>query len=77
MAELVPDRRKRKVYTELVVDPDRVLPLAITRQGFKAIAWRRPQVAEIQDWLKENLGSFRKKQASHWFCGLRRRSIFW
>jgi hypothetical protein len=31
----------------LVVDPDRVLPLAIARQRLKTVAWRRPQVTEI------------------------------
>src|SRR6266851_4095363 len=31
----------------LVVDPDRVLPLATARQSLKTVAWGRPQVAEI------------------------------
>jgi hypothetical protein len=31
----------------LVVDADRVLPLPIAGQRLKAVAWRRPQVAEI------------------------------
>src|SRR6266700_2723905 len=39
-------RRPNKAHPELVVDPDRVLPLAITRQRLKTVAWRRPQVAE-------------------------------
>jgi hypothetical protein len=30
-----------------VVDPDRVLSLAIARQSLKTVAWGRPQVAEI------------------------------
>src|SRR5215468_9211045 len=40
-------RRPHKAHSELVVDPDRVLSLAIARQRLEAIAWRRPQVAEI------------------------------
>jgi len=40
-------RRPDKAYAELIVDPDRVLPLAITRQRLKTVAWRRPQVPEI------------------------------
>jgi hypothetical protein len=40
-------RRPNKAHPELVIDPDRVLPLAITRQRFKTVAWRRPQVSEI------------------------------
>ena len=40
-------RRPNKAHSELVVDPDRVLPLAIARQRFETVAWRRPQVAEI------------------------------
>src|SRR5690348_16857878 len=40
-------RRPNKAHPELVVDPDRVLPLAITRQRFKTVAWRRSQVTEI------------------------------
>jgi hypothetical protein len=40
-------RRPNKAHPELVVDPDRVLPLAIARQPLKTVAWRRPQVAEI------------------------------
>src|SRR5438105_6703734 len=40
-------RRPNKAHPELVVDPDRVLPLAIARQRLKTVAWRRPQVAEI------------------------------
>src|SRR5437016_2904028 len=39
--------RPNKAHPELVVDPDRVLPLAIARQRLKTVAWRRPQVAEI------------------------------
>src|SRR5712691_12502448 len=31
----------------LVVDPDRVFPLATARQSLKTVAWGRPQVAEI------------------------------
>jgi hypothetical protein len=40
-------RRPNKAHPELVVDPDRVLSLAIARQCLKAVAWRRPEVAEI------------------------------
>ena len=40
-------RRPNKARPELVVDPDRVLPLAIARQRLKTIAWKRPQVAEF------------------------------
>jgi len=40
-------RRPNKANPKLVVYPDRVLPLAIARERLKAIAWRRPQVAEI------------------------------
>jgi len=36
-----------KAHPELVVDPDRVLPLAIAHQCLKMVAGRRPQVAEI------------------------------
>jgi hypothetical protein len=39
-------RCPNKTHPELVVDPDRVLPLAIARQRLKTVAWRRPQVAE-------------------------------
>jgi hypothetical protein len=45
-------RRPNKAHPELVVDPDRVLPLAIARQGLKTIAWRRPQVAKIARGVK-------------------------
>jgi hypothetical protein len=40
-------RRPNEAHPELVVDSDRVLPLAIRRKRFKAIAGRRPQIAEI------------------------------
>ncbi len=40
-------RSPNEADPELVVDPDRMSPLPITRQRFKAIAWRRPQVAQI------------------------------
>jgi hypothetical protein len=40
-------RRPNKAYPELVVDADRVLPVAIARQRLKPVAWRRPQVADI------------------------------
>ena len=40
-------RRPNKAHPELVVDPDRMLPLAIARQRLKTVARRRPQVAEI------------------------------
>jgi hypothetical protein len=40
-------RRPNKAHPELVVDPDRVLLLAVARQSLKSVAWRRPQVAEI------------------------------
>src|SRR6266545_5535314 len=40
-------RRPDKAHPELIVDPDRVLPLAIARQRLETVAWRRPQVAEI------------------------------
>jgi hypothetical protein len=40
-------RRPNKADSELVVDPDRVSPLPVTRQPFKSIAGRRPQVAQI------------------------------
>jgi hypothetical protein len=39
--------RPNKAQPELVLDPDRMLPLAIARQRLKTVAWRRPQVAEI------------------------------
>ena len=45
-------RRPNKAHPELVVDPDRVLPLAIARQSLKTVAWRRPQVAEIARGIK-------------------------
>jgi len=38
-------RRPNEAHPELVVDPDRVSPLAIARQRLKTVAWRRPQVA--------------------------------
>jgi len=41
-----------KAHPELVVDPDRVLPLAIARQSLKMVAWRCPQVAEIARGVK-------------------------
>ena len=40
-------RRPNKAYPELIVDADRVLSLAIARERLKAVAWRRPQIAEI------------------------------
>src|ERR1700730_13986271 len=40
-------RRPNKAHPELVVDPDRVLSLAIAHQRLKTVAWRRPQVAAI------------------------------
>ena len=40
-------RRPNEADPELVVDSDRMSPLPITRQDFKTIAWRRPQVAQV------------------------------
>src|SRR5258705_11825491 len=40
-------RGPNEATAELVVDPDRVLSLAIARQRLKPVARRRPQVAEI------------------------------
>src|SRR5689334_25282868 len=40
-------RRPNEAHPELVVATDRVLSLAIPRKRFKAIAGRRPQIAEI------------------------------
>jgi hypothetical protein len=40
-------RGPNKANAELVVDPDRVLPLAITSQRLKAVAGRRPQITEV------------------------------
>src|SRR6266545_1157509 len=40
-------RGPNEAHAELVVDPDRVLSLAIARQRLKPVARRRPQVAEI------------------------------
>ena len=40
-------RRPNKAHPELVVDPDRVLSLAVARQRLETVAWRRPQVPEI------------------------------
>ena len=40
-------RRPDKAHAELVVDPDRVLPLAIAPQRLETVAWRRPQVTKI------------------------------
>jgi hypothetical protein len=40
-------RGPNKAYPELIVDADRVLPLAIARERLKAVARRRPQIAEI------------------------------
>jgi hypothetical protein len=40
-------RRPDKAHPELIIDPDRVLPLAIARQRLKTIAWGRPQITEI------------------------------
>jgi hypothetical protein len=39
--------RPKEAHPELVVDPDRVLPLSIARQGLKAITGRRPQIADF------------------------------
>jgi hypothetical protein len=36
-----------EAHPEFVVDPDRVLPSAISHQRLQSIARRRPQVAEI------------------------------
>jgi len=33
-------RRPDKAHPESIIDPDRVLPPAITRERLKAIAWR-------------------------------------
>jgi hypothetical protein len=40
-------RRPNEANPELVVDPDRVLSLAIVCKRLKSIAWRRSQIAEI------------------------------
>jgi hypothetical protein len=40
-------RCPNKTNTELAVDPDRVLSLAITRQRFQAVARRRRKIAKI------------------------------
>src|SRR5579862_559552 len=40
-------RRPNKANSELIIYPDRVLPRAIARERRKAVAGRRPQVAEI------------------------------
>lgn len=40
-------QRPDEAHAELVVDADRVLPLAIAHERLKAIAGRRPQVAKI------------------------------
>ena len=40
-------RRPNKAHPELVVNPDRVLPLAIARQRLERVAWSRLQVAGI------------------------------
>jgi hypothetical protein len=39
--------RPDQAHSKLIVDPDRVLSLAIARQRFQAVAWRRPKVAQI------------------------------
>ena len=61
--------------------PPRFSSMNLDRDAFERVANRSAaclsRSTRFQDWLKENLGSFRKKQGSHWFCGLRRRSIFW
>jgi len=44
--------RPNKAHPKLIVDPDRVLPLAIARQRLKMIARRRPQVAEFARGVK-------------------------
>ena len=38
-------RCPNKAHSKLVVDPDRVLPFAITRQRLEMVTWWRPQVA--------------------------------
>ena len=40
-------RRPNEAHSELVVNSDRVLPLAIPRQHLKVITGRRPQIAKI------------------------------
>ena len=40
-------RRPNEAHPKLVVNADRVLPLAIPRKRLKAIAGRRPQIAKI------------------------------
>ena len=39
--------RPTEAHAPLVVDPDAVLPLAITLQRLKAMAWRGTQVGEL------------------------------
>jgi hypothetical protein len=42
-----------KAYAPLVVDPDRVLPLPIGLQSFKAIAWRHAKIAQHPRLIQE------------------------
>jgi hypothetical protein len=39
--------RPSKTNAPLVVDPDRVLPVAVCREHLQSVSWRRPQIAEI------------------------------
>jgi hypothetical protein len=45
--------RPDQAHSKLIVDPDRVLPLAIARQRFQAVAWRRPQVTQRRQIPKD------------------------
>src|SRR5262245_1673932 len=40
-------RRPNKAHPELVVDPDRMLSLAVAHQCLKTVTWRGPQVSEL------------------------------
>jgi hypothetical protein len=39
--------RPDEADSKLIVDPDRILSLAIAGQSFEAIAWRRSQIAQV------------------------------
>jgi hypothetical protein len=45
-------RRPNKAHPKLVVDPDRVLPFAISHKGLKTVTRRRSQIAEIARRVK-------------------------
>jgi hypothetical protein len=46
--------RPAEIYSKLVIDPDRVLPLAIAREGLEPVARGRPEIVEAYCRVKHD-----------------------